>query len=164
VGRAGLIAGVAAVLLYDASRTVLSVFDPSPYNPFEAVRRFGVGLVGPNAAPEVLLLAGLVIHVTNGASFGGIYALFVGRRAATFRAALLGGLVWGVTLEIIQSIFYPGWLQITTTLREFLVISGLGHVVYGLTLGAVTHAMLRRRRWHDDLHEPGPDAPSASPP
>ena len=101
----------------------------------------------------------------NGASFGGIYALFVGRRAATFRAALAGGLGWGITPEILQSIFYPGWLQISTTLREFLVISGLGHVVYGLTLGAVVHVLLHRSPagldGFDD--DPGPWTESEAP-
>jgi hypothetical protein len=144
VGRAGLVGGLAATVVYDASRTILSVLDPSPYNPFEAVRRFGIGILGLDAAPATLIVVGLAVHLLNGASFGGIYALFVGRRATTTRAALTWGLIWGITLEIIQSILYPGWLQISATLREFLVISGLGHVAYGLTLGAVCHAMLGR--------------------
>jgi hypothetical protein len=158
VGRAGIAAGFVATLLYDASRTILSVFDPSPYNPFEAVRHFGIGVLGPDASPDQLLAAGLVVHLINGASFGGIYALFVGRRAATWSSALLSGLVWGITLEVIQSILYPGWLQITTTLREFLVISGLGHVAYGLTLGAVVFALLRRQGPRDEAVGSGPEA------
>ena len=144
VVRAGLLAGAAATLLYDFSRTGLSVLDPSPYNPFEAIRRFGLGLLPAGAAPPLVMAAGFALHFMNGASFGVIYAVFAGRHARTLRGALLSGLAWGLTLEFIQSIFYPGWLHITTVLKEFLVISALGHIVYGITLGLGVRWLLRR--------------------
>jgi hypothetical protein len=74
-----------------------------------------------------------------------IYAIFAGRHVRTRRAAAESGLGWGLTLELVQSILYPGWLHITTVLREFLVISGLGHIAYGLALGLGTWWFLQRR-------------------
>jgi hypothetical protein len=57
---------------------------------------------------------------------------------------LISGIIWGLTLEFLQSILYPGWLGITTVLAEFLVISGLGHIAYGVTLGLGTRWILSR--------------------
>lgn len=157
VARAGVLGGAAATVVYDVTRTVLSVFDPSPYNPFEAIRQFGLGLLPANAAPPLVMVAGFALHLVNGSSFGVIYAVFAGRHVHTLRAALLSGLAWGLTLEFIQSILYPGWLQITTVLKEFLVISGLGHVMYGLTLGLGVRWLLRR----GPFPGPAPTAPAS---
>ena len=136
--------GAGATLVYDVTRTVLSVADPSPYNPFEAVRRFGLGVLPSDAPTAVLLTAGMGVHLLNGTSFGVIYATFSGRIAASRRGAVLSGIAWGLTLEFVQSILYPGWLNITTVLREFLLISGLGHVAFGATLGIGVHWALWR--------------------
>ena len=144
VARAGLLAGCAATLLYDAARGVLSLLDPSPYNPFEAIRRFGRGMLPPGASPSAALLTGAAVHLVNGSSFGLIYAVFAGRHVRTARGALGAGLAWGITLEFVQSILYPGWLRITTVLAEFLLISSLGHIVYGLSLGLGVRGLLER--------------------
>jgi hypothetical protein len=144
VTRAGLIAGFGATIVYDVTRTVLSVFDPSPYNPFEALRRFGVGMVPADAPVAAVMAAGFAIHFLNGSTFGVIYAVFAGRHISTTRVAILSGIAWGLTLEFIQSILYPGWLQITTVLNEFLVISGIGHFAYGASLGLGVRWILAR--------------------
>lgn len=135
VVRAGLLAGSAATIMYDVTRAVLSVLDPSPYSPFEAIRRFGLAILPPESAAPLVMAAGLGIHFLNGSSFGVIYATVAGRHLRNPRIAVVSGIAWGLTLEFVQSILYPGWLGITTVLREFLVISGLGHIVYGATLG-----------------------------
>lgn len=144
VARAGLLSGFAATLVYDITRAALSILDPSPYNPFEAIRRFGLSMVPSGAGLPIVMAAGLATHFLNGSSFGVIYAIFAGRHVQTRRAAVLSGLGWGLTLEFVQSILYPGWLHITTVLREFLVISGLGHIMYGLALGLGTRWLLQR--------------------
>lgn len=95
VVRVGLLAGFAASVVYDAARTVLSILDPSPYNPFEAIRLFGLGMVGADAAPALVFGAGFVIHFLNGTTFGVIYAIFAGRHVRTLRVALVGGMAWG---------------------------------------------------------------------
>ena len=143
VVRAGFLAGFAATIVYDAVRTTLTVFDPSPYNAFEAVRQFGLGMVPAGAPVAMVMTAGFAIHFLNGSTFGVIYAVFGGRHVRTWQAALLTGIAWGLTLEFLQSILYPGWLRITTVLGEFLVISGLGHVAYGTALGLGVRWLLR---------------------
>jgi hypothetical protein len=143
--RVGIIAGAIATVTYDVTRTLLSYLDPSPYNPFEAVRRFGLDFLPADAPVWAIMAAGLLIHLLNGSSFGVIYAVFAGRYARTLRAAMVSGIVWGLTLEFIQSILYPGWLQITTVLKEFLFISAFGHVFYGMSLGLGVRRLLARQ-------------------
>jgi hypothetical protein len=139
---AGLIAGFAATLAYDVTRTALSYLDPSPYNPFEAIRQFGIGLVTDAAPLPAIMVAGLAIHAVNGSTFGVIYAVFGGRHIRSRTRALAAGLAWGLMLELVQSALYPGWLRITTVLQEFLFISSVGHLAYGATLGLGVRRLL----------------------
>jgi hypothetical protein len=151
VVRAGIIAGAIATVAYDASRTVLATFDPSPFNPFAAIRQFGLGIV-PEGSPDVAIMAaGMLVHLVNGCSVGVIYAAFVGRQRLSTRAAVATGVLWGLSLELVQSILYPGWLGITTVLGEFLLISSAGHLVYGLTLGLLTRRMLASSAQRENL-------------
>jgi hypothetical protein len=142
---AGILVGAVATLVYDAVRTGLSLLDPSPYNPFEAIRHFGMGILPATAAPSLVLGVGWIVHLVNGSSFGVIYAMFARNRLGTVRSALVSGMAWGVMLELIQSILYPGWLGITTVIREFLLISAAGHLAYGATLGLGVRALMSRR-------------------
>jgi hypothetical protein len=142
VARAGLIAGFVGTLAYDVTRVGLSFAEPSPYNPFEAIRQFGLG-VFPGGSPEVVMAAGYTVHFLNGSTFGVIYATFAGRRIRAVWAAALAGVIWGMTLVVLQGILYPGWLRITDMLAEFLVIAGLGHVAYGATLGLSVRWLLK---------------------
>jgi hypothetical protein len=144
--RAGVIAGFLGTLVYDASRTALSLLDPSPYNPFEAVRQFGLAFLDPGADPAAIMGLGWVLHLMNGTSFGVIYALFARDHLGSGRTALISGMGWGLVLELIQSIVYPGWLGITTVFAEFVVISGAGHLIYGATLGLGVRGLLLRDR------------------
>lgn len=135
VAITGALAGIVATGVYDVTRTVLSLLDPSPYSPFEALRRFGLGVLPIGSASEAVFVAGFAVHLLNGASFGVMYAMLAQGRVKRMRIAAASGVAWGLILELIQSILYPGWLGITTVIKEFLVISGLGHVAYGATLG-----------------------------
>jgi hypothetical protein len=136
--QAGALAGLVATLAYDLSRTLLSYFDPSPYNPFEALPRFGALLVGEGAPPAALFAVGGAIHAINGVAFGAAFALLARR------ASVVAGVVWGLMLEAFQLALYPGWLDIRAY-REFAQISALGHLVYGATLGSLVVRQQRRR-------------------
>jgi len=130
----GAAAGLLATVAYDASRTVLAYFDPSPYNPFEAIRVFGVLLAGPMAAPVLRYAAGVSFHLINGTGFGIAFGLLLGHRG------LFAGIAWGLGLELFQLTLYPGWLDIRAY-QEFVRISAAGHLVYGGVLGSSC------RRW-----------------
>jgi hypothetical protein len=147
----GLGVGAVGTLVYDATRTGLSLLDPSPYNPFEAVRQFGLAFLDPGADPALIMAVGWLLHLLNGSTFGGIYAFFARDHLGSPRTALVSGMAWGLALEGIQSILYPGWLGITTVLGEFLVISGAGHLVYGATLGFGVRALLLRDRRREEF-------------
>jgi hypothetical protein len=141
---AGIGVGLSATLIYDATKTLLSRLDPSPFDPFHVIAVFGALIVGPDADPALITIAGTAFHLLNGTSFGGAYLfLFARDGRTTLRRALLTGIGWGLFLETFQLTLYPGWLDIRLY-QEFATISALGHVVYGATLGLLGRSVLRR--------------------
>jgi hypothetical protein len=134
--------GFVATLAYDASRGVFARIDPSGFDPYGALPIFGSLLLGDSASEGAMWIAGIGFHVTNGITFAIAYGFLFGERARrSTRAAVVTGVVWGVFLETFQLTLYPGWLNIKTY-AEFVTISFLGHVVYGLTLGLLAHRYL----------------------
>ncbi len=144
VARTGLVAGVLATIAYDASKAILSVADPSPYNPFEAVRIFGVLLIGDGAPPALTWVVGAGYHLLNGVTFAIAFAQFFGPAAARSPRWALGlGMAWGLVLETFQLALFPGFFSIAFV-AEFQTISFAAHLVYGATLGLVVHRRLAR--------------------
>ena len=146
IGRSiaiGTAAGFIATMAYDLAKAALSVLDPSPYNPFEAIRTFGKLLAGPTAAEGAIVASGAAFHLLNGTMFGVAYVfLFARDGAISAGRALTTGVAWGIFLELFQLTLYPGWLDIRAY-REFAMISALGHVVYGATLGLIALTLFR---------------------
>lgn len=139
---AGAPAGLLATVVYDATRTALSLADPSPYNPFEAVRAFGVLFTGGESALGWGI--GIAFHILNGTAFGVAWCLAFGHLAVRgLRLALITGVGWGLFLELFQISLYPGWLDIRAY-SEFVTISAVGHLVYGGVLGLLGSRWLRR--------------------
>jgi hypothetical protein len=136
VAGAGLLAGVIATAAYDGAKFLLSRGTDSPYNPFEAIRAFGLLLAGPSAPPVAIYAAGTSFHLLNGISFGVAFCFLFRRRS------LLQGIAWGMFLELFQLTLFPGWLDIRSY-REFVQISVLAHLVYGAVLSLVAQAILR---------------------
>lgn len=142
VAARGVVIALIAIIAYDTSRFALSQLDPSPFDPFGALLIFGQLLIGIGAPHDLALAFGTGFHLLNGVSFGLAYAFVFGRTAVrSGRLALVTGVGWGLFLETFQLTLYPGWLNITTY-KEFVTISFLGHIVYGLTLGALGHRWL----------------------
>ncbi len=91
--RLGLLAGILATLVYDATKVALSQLDPSPFNPFEATRIFGTLLIGESASPVAIQAAGWAFHLVNGATFGIAFASLYARFGHdSLRIGLLGGI------------------------------------------------------------------------
>lgn len=161
LARTGLLAGIVATLAYDVSKAILSVADPTPYNPFEAVRIFGLLLVGEAAPPVLVWAAGIAFHLLNGWSFAIAFTQFVGPAAArSQRRAIALGMAWGMVLEVFQLTLFPGWLSIGF-IAEFTTISFAGHLVYGATLGTIVHHRLRGAPGADVLADARPPASRA---
>lgn len=136
-GKVGLLSGLVATIVYDVTKAALSRWEPSPYDPFEAVRVFGVLLVGQNAPSGLTYAVGAVFHLGNGVLFGLSFVLLFGSRG------VLAGIGWGLFLELFQLTLYPGWLDIRFY-REFVQISGLSHIAYGAVLGLLSQRGLRK--------------------
>jgi hypothetical protein len=147
----GVVVGLIATLAYDVAKAVLSLLDPSPYNPFEATRRFGQVLVGETAAPDLISAAGWAFHIGNGCTFAVAYAaLFARDGQVSRRRGVVIGIGWALFLETLQLVLYPGWMDIRF-LDEFRQISFLSHLVFGLGLGLFIPAGLR---WAKQRAEP----------
>ena len=135
---AGLVAGLVATAGYDIVRLALVRFGNFTFWPFDVFAVFGRALLGEGADPLVLRAAGLSYHLANGACFGVAYALVWGRRGP------LAGLAWALGLEALMVGLYPGWLPLEGVLGEFLSVSLLGHLTYGLLLGTLARRLLAR--------------------
>jgi hypothetical protein len=133
----GAISGMIATLVYDVAKFLLSRLTTTPINPFEAIRVFGVLLAGADVSPAATWIAGSAFHLLNGTAFGVAFCLLFPRRT------LLWGVAWGLFLEIFQLTLYPGWLDIRAY-AEFVQVSVLGHVVYGLTLSFASNRVRAR--------------------
>lgn len=133
----GAAAGFLATLVYDGAKFALSQADPTPYNPFEATRVFGQLLLGTDAPPVLIVVAGTAFHFLNGTMFGVAYTVLFARDGRTSVAyAGLTGAGWGLLLETFQLTLYPGWLSIGF-IDEFIRISALSHLAYGASLGLI---------------------------
>jgi hypothetical protein len=135
--KVGAASGLVATVSYDAAKYVLSQLDPSPYNPFEAIRIFGTLLIGESSAQAAIYTAGAAFHLLNGVSFGVAYCFLFRRQG------IVAGVAWGLFLEMFQLTLYPGWLNIRLY-SEFGQISALSHIVYGLVLGKACQVGLAR--------------------
>jgi hypothetical protein len=139
LARVGLVSGLVATLVYDLVRTVLSRFDTSPYDPFEALRAFGSAIAGPSVSPTAGMAAGAAFHLFNGIAFGVSFCLLFRR------GGVLRGMAWGAVLEVFQLTLYPGWLDIRAY-QEFAQISAVSHLAYGATLGWLARTGIGRIR------------------
>jgi hypothetical protein len=121
----GLCAGALATLAYDIVRVPL-VHSDIPV--FKAISYFGVLLLGadrPTTASEIL---GWGYHLSNGISFGLMYAA-IARRPGAFSA-----LAWGLSLEGIMLLTpYAEVFGYARDARFFAITIG-SHAVFGLVL------------------------------
>jgi hypothetical protein len=136
--RVGLLAGLAATAAYDAARFgIVSALSLS-FKPFHALGVFGEMLVGSDAPPGAIAAAGIAYHVTNGVTFSIAYTLLF-RRPSVWTA-----LLWAAMLEAFMITLYPGWLDVKRV-DELAFVSILGHIAFGLTLGAISRRLVKSR-------------------
>jgi hypothetical protein len=133
----GLLAGLLATAGYDLIRLiVVSAFDVT-FWPFDVFTRFGRLLVGDGKPSALTAVVGTLYHYANGVGFGVAYTVVFKR------PGIATGLVWAAILEVFMVSLYPGWLDLKA-LDEFLSISIIGHVTYGVVLGTVARSALGR--------------------
>ncbi len=155
--RVGALAGVSATIAYDITRFGLVSLTSLTIKPFHALAVFGQMLVGEHAPAWAIAIAGIGYHVTNGVTFSIAYTLVVRR------PSVLTGLIWAAVLECFMITLYPGWLNIEKV-DELALVSILGHVAFGATLGLTARMLLdegRRRRRFAARGEVPPPPPRA---
>jgi hypothetical protein len=133
---AGAVGGFVATLAYDVSRWVIRVSGLLDYDGFKAIYIFGGWITGAPGTPAAAL-AGWIYHFWNGIGFGIFYALIVGR------GTWLAGLLYGLVMEGMMLGLFPLFLTVTNRV-DFILLSLIGHAIYGVVLGLYVRTYGRR--------------------
>ena len=126
--RVGLLAGIAATVVYDGVRFLVEHGHLFGYNGFVPIRMFGNWITGQPVGSTAAKIAGWSYHYWNGATFGVIYTLAMGRRK------WLWGIAYGILMECCMLGLFPMFLRVTSK-TDFIAVSMIGHLFYGATLG-----------------------------
>jgi len=132
---AGAISGVLATIVYDLSRLLLIDVFHYTFWPFDIFSIFGQAIAGTNLAPILITAIGVIYHYTNGILFSIAYVVLLARRP------WWTGILWALGLEAFMLALYPGWLHIQAY-NEFVSLSMLGHIAYGIVLGITSKKIL----------------------
>lgn len=128
--RIGLVGGVLATIAYDLTRFGLVSLAQWSLQPWAAIPVFGEVFIGPHHSTAALYAVGLTYHLClNGIGFATAYTVIVKRPHP------ITGVLWAMGLEAAMALLYPSFL-IIKQYGEFLTMSVVGHVCYGLVIGA----------------------------
>lgn len=134
----GACAGIVSSAIYDVAKHLFSIWDSERYFPFVANKMFGQLLLGPEYTQSQWLYAGMGFHFLVGTCFGITFCLMF------FRYGVIGGILWGIFLELFQVVLYPDWLGIKF-IREFYQFSFIAHIIFGTSLALLCRFGLRIR-------------------
>lgn len=124
----GVIAGVLGLVGYDASRWLAQVVLPTSFDAFYSMNAFGSLITGLPQSSGIAIGSGWAYHITNGVTFGVIYAIIAGP------ARWWWGLVWGFVLEIGTLVVYPS-ISAPADVSAFIIVSVVGHAFFGAIVG-----------------------------
>lgn len=133
----GVVAGIIATLVYDASRFALIELTGVQFWPFHIFDIFGQALVGQSYHGWWVTALGVGFHLLNGVGFAVAYSIWFSQRG------IGAGIIFALALECLMILIYPDWLNITLV-SEFLSVSIFGHIAYGITLGALAKTLARQ--------------------
>jgi hypothetical protein len=126
--RLGLVGGLWGTVGYDAVRVPLHLMG---LNPFPPIRGYGMWIAGMDHATPWTDLAGFAYHVSNGITFGLMYALLMTGRHWGW------GVLWGLGLEMLAVVTPFGELFGLRGLTQTVVIAFVAHLFYGYPLGRI---------------------------
>lgn len=126
----GVVGGILGTFAYDGVRYALTRSGAFDYDGFTAIYIFGGWIARTEPTTGAAAVAGWTYHFWNGISFGTFYALLFGGRHWMF------GVVYGVLMEALMLGLFPMFLHVTNR-ADFIALSLIGHVFYGLVLGLV---------------------------
>ncbi len=133
----GLLTGLLATGVYDLFRWVVVTVFHYTFWPFDIFFVFGRAMAGDSLPRGTEIFLGVIYHYINGIFFAIAYAILLAP------SGWWTGILWALGLEALMLSIYPGWLHIQA-FDEFLSVSMLGHVAYGLVLGNVSRWLLFR--------------------
>lgn len=126
--RVGIPGGVWATIAYDAVRAVIQHTRPFGYSGFVPILIFGSWITGQPTTSLAAKVAGWTYHYWNGISFGVMYALMFGKRHWLFAVG------YAIVLELCMLGIFPMFVPVSNKV-DFVLISLIGHVAYGVILG-----------------------------
>lgn len=136
----GLAGGLVGTIMYDLVRLLIHESNLVSYNGFKAIYIFGSWISGHPVDSTQAAIAGWTYHFWNGLAFGVFYTLAFGRRHWIWCVG------YALVIEALMLGLYPLFIRITDRV-DFIVLSMIGHVCYGLGLGLV--AQKYARNWSD---------------
>jgi hypothetical protein len=132
----GFWSGLAATVVYDGVRFLVERGHLFGYNGFVPILLFGSWITGRPTTSTVARLVGWTYHYWNGATFGVIYALALGRKRWWW------GVGYGILMECFMLGLFPLFLKVTNKV-DFIAVSMIGHLFYGAVLGLLAERYLR---------------------
>ena len=127
--RLGFIGGLLGTLAYDLFRIP---FHMTGSNPFAPIRVYGLWLMGGESSDWLSDLVGFLYHLSNGITFGWIYAIICIKRHWIL------AVIWGLGIETIAIFTAFGLVFGLRQNTGMLVLALAAHVAYGLPLGIIT--------------------------
>lgn len=122
----GAIGGLWGTMGYDVFRIP---FHLAGLNPFAPIYAYGMWVTGQPASTVGTDACGFVYHLSNGVSFGIIYALVMTHRAWGW------AVLWGLLLETLAVVTPFGAVFSLRHYSNLLVLAYIAHIFYGLPLG-----------------------------
>lgn len=126
--RLGLVGGLWGTVGYDAVRVPLHLMG---LNPFQPIRAYGLWVSGLESATPLTDLVGFAYHVSNGITFGWIYALLMTGRPWGW------GVLFGLGLEALAVATPFGELFGLRAVSQTVIIAFVAHLFYGYPLGRI---------------------------
>lgn len=124
----GVTAGAFGLVAYDLMRFLVQAVLPVGFDAFFSMRAFGTLMTGRPPGTNVALYTGWLYHISNGLTFGIMYALLAGP------ARWQWGLVWGLILEVAMLVVYPAVFN-PNPRSGFVLVSIVGHAAFGSVIG-----------------------------
>jgi hypothetical protein len=138
--RVGLLAGVVATAGYDVVRWLVVTIFHFSVRPFDTFRFFGQIILDKPVSEQAAYAVGYLYHLLNGITFSiAFFILFKGKH-------WMYGVLWAYVLEILMLIVYPRFLNISSVMEEFTIVSCIGHTTYGTIIGLFNYSTFKKHK------------------
>ncbi|HCT79337.1 MAG TPA: hypothetical protein DGT23_22805 [Micromonosporaceae bacterium] len=139
--QAGFVAGLLGLVAYNAARWVVGTLLAVKMSPFYSIYIFGSLITGAGEDSVAAAAFGWAYHISNGITFGIIYALLAGPARWWY------GLGWGLVLELTMLLIYPSSSILRPpSLAPFVTTSLISHALFGAVIGIYVQWRLTRSR------------------